>query len=85
MENSACVFLRQRLGRFVFSLHSSVVCMTERIADILMSRDSMARSEAEEMVHDAKVRVLNGEDPEEILYDDFGLEPDYVFELLEPL
>lgn len=59
--------------------------MTERIADILMSRDSMSRSEAEEMVHDAKVRVLNGEDPEEILYDDFGLEPDYVFELLEPL
>lgn len=59
--------------------------MTNRIADILMSRDSMSRSEAEEMVHDAKVRVLNGEDPEEILYDDFGLEPDYVFELLEPL
>lgn len=58
---------------------------TERIADILMSRDSMSRSEAEEMVHDAKVRVLNGEDPEEILYDDFGLELDYVFELLEPL
>jgi hypothetical protein len=59
--------------------------MNERIADILMERDSMSRSEAEEMVHDAKVRVLNGEDPEEILYDDFGLEPDYVFELLEPL
>lgn len=59
--------------------------MIERIADILVSRDSMTRSEAEEMVHDAKVRVLNGEDPEEILYEDFGLEPDYVFELLEPL
>lgn len=58
---------------------------TERIVDILMGRDSMPRSEAEEMVHDAKVRVLNGEDPEEILYEDFGLEPDYVFELLEPL
>lgn len=58
---------------------------TERIIDILMSRDSMPRSEAEEMVHDAKVRVLNGEDPEEILYEEFGLEPDYFFELLEPL
>lgn len=58
---------------------------TERIIDILMDRDSMPRSEAEEMIHDAKVRVLNGEDPEEILYEEFGLEPDYVFELLEPL
>lgn len=59
--------------------------MTERIEDILMSRDSMSRSEAEEMIRDAKVRVLQGEDPEEILLDDFGLEPDYVFQLLEPL
>ena len=58
---------------------------TERIVDILMGRDSMPRSEAEETIHDAKVRVLNGEDPEEILYEEFGLEPDYVFELLEPL
>lgn len=57
----------------------------ERIADILVRRDGVARADAEEQVQDAKRRVLEGEDPEEILYEDFGLEPDYVFELLEPL
>lgn len=30
----------------------------------------------------ARERVLDGEDPEEILHYDFGLEPDYVYDLL---
>jgi hypothetical protein len=39
-------------------------------------------SEAKEMVNEMKQRVLDGEDPEEILYE-IGLEPDYIFDLLD--
>lgn len=34
-----------------------------------------------ESIIEMRDRVLNGEDPEEVLYD-FGLEPDYVFDLI---
>ena len=53
------------------------------LVQVLMRRDSMTREEAEEAVLEARERVLeNTEDPEEILHDEFGLEPDYVFDLL---
>ena len=38
--------------------------------------------EARRSVKDARKRVAMGEDPEEILYEEFGLEPDYVMDLL---
>ena len=38
--------------------------------------------EARAALDEARERVLEGEDPEEILHDDFGLEPDYVWDLL---
>lgn len=53
-----------------------------KIVEILMSRDGMAEDEAKALVRDARARVVEGEDPEEILYEDFGLEPDYIMELL---
>jgi hypothetical protein len=53
-----------------------------RIVPILMQRDGISQAEAEELVGDAKQRVLDGEDPEEILLEDFGLEPDFVFDLI---
>ena len=37
---------------------------------------------ADELIADARKRVAEGEDPEEVLADEFGLEPDYVFDLL---
>ena len=52
------------------------------IVKILMERDGLTQREAEQEVKEARVRVRNGEDPEEILYDEFGLEPDYVFDLM---
>lgn len=53
------------------------------IAQTLVERDGITFEEARELVADARRRVqLEGEDPEEILYDEFGLEPDYVMELL---
>jgi hypothetical protein len=57
--------------------------MLESLSSILISRDGMSPAEAAEFIAEAKERVRNGEDPEEILAEDFGLEPDYIFELID--
>jgi len=50
---------------------------------VLMERDGMERLEADYLIRAARKRVLmDGEDPEKILLDEFGLEPDYITELL---
>ena len=50
---------------------------------VLMERDDMERLEADHLIRAARKRVLmDGEDPEQILLDEFGLEPDYIMELL---
>jgi predicted RNase H-like HicB family nuclease len=48
----------------------------------LMKRDGYTREEARETLQEARERVLEGENPEDILYEDFGLEPDYIWELI---
>ena len=48
----------------------------------LIQRDGYSREEAREALQEARERVTNGEDPEEILYEEFGLEPDYIFDLI---
>ena len=55
---------------------------TNEIVRILMRRDGMERDEAEELLRDARADVENGEDPAEVLVAFFGLEPDYVWDLL---
>lgn len=52
------------------------------IVNILMKRDDMSREEAEEALQEARERMNEGEDPEEILLEEFGLEPDYLFDLM---
>lgn len=54
----------------------------ESLIRILMQRDGLDRAEAVELVQEAKERVRQGEDPEELLHDEFGLEPDYIWEIL---
>ena len=54
----------------------------ESIVGILMRRDGLSRAEAQEMVAAAREEVAQGRDPEEVLEEDFGLEPDWVMELL---
>lgn len=56
--------------------------MCESIRTILMVRDGISAKDADDMILDAQCRVVKGEDPEEILLNEFGLEPDYIFELL---
>ena len=53
----------------------------ESIKEILMRRDGMTSEEANEAIQEARERVAEGEDPEEILQDFFDLEPDYIFDL----
>ena len=55
---------------------------TNRLVRILMKRDGMERDEAEDLLRYARAAVEEGEDPEEVLADYFGLEPDSVFDLL---
>lgn len=57
--------------------------MKETIKEVLIRRDGMDPQDADELIWDAKRAVAQGEDPEEVLADYFGLEPDWVFELLE--
>lgn len=62
------------------------VAVTE-LALVLMRRDGLTEVEALEMEQEAREAVqealMNGDDPEEVLMDLCGLEPDYILELLE--
>lgn len=53
-----------------------------RIVEILMNRDGMTKEDAEEVVAGMTEEVMNGEDPEEVLANTVGLEPDYIFDLI---
>jgi len=56
--------------------------MTE-LKRVLMERDDMSSKEADIAINEARERVFNGEDPDVVLMDEFGLEPDYVFDLID--
>lgn len=53
---------------------------------ILMERDGLTSDEADEQIRECKAemneRLANGEMPDDILEEYFGLEPDYLFDLL---
>ena len=52
-----------------------------RLVEIFMHRDKMTKREAIAQVKEMRDRVWDGEDPEEVLYEQ-GLEPDYVFDII---
>jgi len=54
-----------------------------KLRRVLIDRDGCTPEEAQELIDLAKAEVAEGADPEEVLSEHFGLEPDYVFELLE--
>jgi hypothetical protein len=55
------------------------------LIEVLMSRDGLTEKQAQRAIDDARAMIYEGYDPEEILLDEFGLEADYVFDLLEDL
>lgn len=57
--------------------------MKSQIIPILMRRDGMSLDEARELLEECKQMVReDGLDPEQVLYDELGLEPDFIWELL---
>ena len=52
------------------------------IKSVLIRRDGLTPDEADEMIEEARQLVAEGENPERVLRIEFGLEPDYVFDLL---
>ena len=56
--------------------------MIESLKQVLMRRDGLTNEEAAELIDEARNRVYEGDDPEEILHEEFGLEPDYIFDIL---
>lgn len=52
------------------------------ILEVLMRRDGMSKEEALEFIAEAKQMVAEGASPEEVLHYEFGLEPDYMFDLM---
>lgn len=57
--------------------------MKSQIIPILMCRDGMTLDEARELLEECKQMVReDGLDPEQVLYDELGLEPDFIWELL---
>jgi hypothetical protein len=49
---------------------------------VLIERDGLSEDEANELISNAKLRVLEGENAEEILEYEFGVEPDYIFDIM---
>lgn len=54
----------------------------EAVIEILVRRDQLSPELAREMLKQARLEVAEGRDPEEVLYEDFGLEPDYIWALI---
>lgn len=52
------------------------------IREVLMRRDGMSEEEADELIAEARKELTEGRDPEEICVDWFGLEPDYIWDLM---
>jgi len=56
------------------------------LIDDLMERDGLTRAEATEQVADARERLMQlldqGETPFDFCMEEFGLEPDYLFDLI---
>lgn len=60
--------------------------IVENIKEVLMRRDGMSAEEAEDLIEEAtedlNARLAEGEMPDEICMEWFGLEPDYIDELI---
>lgn len=52
----------------------------ETIRSILRTRDNLSESDIDDFFTDATDDIADGIDPEDVLADVFGLEPDYFFD-----
>ena len=56
--------------------------MEINLKKVLMQRDNMSGLQADQEIKELKSRVFNGENPEQILFDEYRLEPDYICDLI---
>lgn len=56
--------------------------MANRVVEILMRRDGMSEEEAKALVKDCREMIYEGENPEDVLQYELGLEPDYIFDII---
>ena len=52
----------------------------ETIRQVLARRDCLEAEEIDDAIAEARDRIDAGEDPEEVLAEEFGLEPDYIWD-----
>lgn len=53
------------------------------LKETIMERDELTSKEADELIEIARQRIYEeNDDPEEVLHEEFGLEPDYIFDLI---
>ena len=57
--------------------------MSYSIKEVLMRRDGLDEADADELISEARELVANGADVDEVLRYEFGLEPDYMWDLNE--
>jgi hypothetical protein len=56
--------------------------MEINLKKVLMQRDGMSGVQADQEIKELRSRVFNGENPEEILFNEYRLEPDYIWDLI---
>lgn len=57
--------------------------MIQRVINILMKRDNMTSSEAKDLIDETREMIIREpEDAEQIMAEQLGLEPDYLFDVL---
>lgn len=49
----------------------------------LMSRDGLTDQEAQERIDEAREMVAEGDDPKDVLYNEFGLESNFIWDLIK--
>ena len=56
--------------------------MTESLKEVIIKRDDLTEAQANVLISEARERIYSGDDPGEVLQEEFGLEEDYIFDLL---
>ena len=57
--------------------------MSYSLKQVLMERDGMTGIDADLEIKDLRYRVMQGgENPETILFEEYRLEPDYIFDII---
>lgn len=54
----------------------------ETLKQVLMRRDGVTSEEADKLIHWARHEICEGADPEELLLSEFGLELDFILDLI---